>query len=41
MMINKGKNVVVGTPDELRDRINGNPAVEITLAKVTVLLLKP
>ncbi len=35
MMINKGKNVVVGTPDELRDRINGNPAVEITLAKVT------
>jgi ABC-type multidrug transport system ATPase subunit len=35
MIINKGKNVIVGTPDELRDKINGNPTVEITLESVT------
>ena len=34
MMINRGKNVVVGTPDELRNRINGNPTVEIKLRKL-------
>ncbi|MCW4035169.1 MAG: ABC transporter ATP-binding protein [Candidatus Bathyarchaeota archaeon] len=35
MIINKGRSVVVGTPDELRDRINGTPAVEVTLKKLT------
>ena len=35
MIINKGKSVIVGTPDELRDRICDNPAVEITLKKLT------
>jgi ABC-2 type transport system ATP-binding protein len=34
MIINKGKSVVVGTPDELRNRINGNSTVEIILKKL-------
>jgi ABC-2 type transport system ATP-binding protein len=34
MMISKGKSVVVGTPDELRERIAGNPKVQITLTKL-------
>lgn len=35
MIINKGKSVIVGTPDELRDRINSDPTVEISLKKLT------
>ena len=34
MMISRGKNIVVGTPDELRERIAGNPAVQIALKKL-------
>ena len=34
MIISKGRSVVVGTPDELRNRINGSPTVEILLTHV-------
>jgi len=34
MMISRGKNVVVGTPDELREKIAGSPTVQITLRKI-------
>lgn len=34
MIINKGKSVVVGTPDELRNRIARKPSVQISLKKV-------
>ena len=34
MIINKGKSVVVGTPDELRNRIARKPSVQIDLKKV-------
>lgn len=34
MIINKGKSVVVGTPDELRNRIAHKPSVQINLKKV-------
>ena len=34
MIINRGKSVIVGTPDDLRERINGTPTVEITLKKL-------
>jgi ABC-type multidrug transport system ATPase subunit len=35
MIINRGKNVIVGTPTELRDKISGAPTVEISLKKLT------
>lgn len=35
MVINKGKSIIIGTPDELRDRISGNPKIEVTLKKLT------
>jgi ABC-2 type transport system ATP-binding protein len=34
MIINRGKSVVVGTPDELRNRIARKPSVQIDLKKV-------
>jgi ABC-2 type transport system ATP-binding protein len=34
MIINRGKSVVVGSPDELRDRIARKPSVQIDLKKV-------
>jgi ABC-2 type transport system ATP-binding protein len=34
MIINRGKSVVVGTPDELRNRIAQKPSVQISLKKV-------
>ncbi len=34
MIINRGKSVIVGTPDELRDRIAGQPTLQITLKRV-------
>ena len=40
MIINKGKSVIVGTPDDHRDQINGNPAVEITLKKLTSAVIE-
>jgi ABC-2 type transport system ATP-binding protein len=35
MIINRGKSVIVGTPDELRARIAGKPTVQITLKTLT------
>ena len=34
MIINKGKSVIVGTPDELRNKISGTPTVEVNLETV-------
>jgi len=34
MIINRGKNIVLGTPDELRNRIAGQPKVQINLRKL-------
>ncbi len=34
MIINRGKSVIVGTPDELRDKIAGQPTLQITLKRV-------
>lgn len=34
MIINKGKSVVVGTPEELRDRIADEPVLKVTLTKL-------
>lgn len=34
MIINRGRNIVSGTPDELRDRIAGQPKVQINLRKL-------
>jgi ABC-2 type transport system ATP-binding protein len=34
MIINKGKSVIVGTPDELRNRIAGKPTVQINLREL-------
>lgn len=34
MIINNGKSVIVGTPDELRNRIAGKPQVQINLRKL-------
>jgi ABC-2 type transport system ATP-binding protein len=35
MIINKGTNVIVGTPDELRNKISGTPTVEVILESVS------
>ena len=35
MIIKNGKSIIVGTPDDLRDRIAGNPKIEIKLKKLT------
>lgn len=34
MIINKGRCLLTGTPDELREKINTNPAIEIGLTRV-------
>ena len=34
MIINRGRNIVSGTPDELRDRVAGQPKVQINLRKL-------
>jgi ABC-2 type transport system ATP-binding protein len=34
MIVNRGRSVVVGTPEELRDRIAGKPKLQVTLRKV-------
>ena len=34
MIINRGKGVIVGTPDELRDRVAGQPVLEVALKEV-------
>jgi ABC-2 type transport system ATP-binding protein len=40
MIINRGKSVIVGTPDELRERINGEPTVQITLKKLNPQIIE-
>ncbi len=34
MIINRGKSVIVGTPDELRDKMASQPILEVTLKKL-------
>ena len=31
MIVSRGKSVIVGTPEELRDRVSGEPALKVTL----------
>jgi ABC-2 type transport system ATP-binding protein len=40
MIINRGKSVVVGTPDELRDRIADQPTLQVTLKKLNPKILE-
>jgi len=40
MIINKGASVIVGTPDELRNKITGTPSVEVTLEAVRTELVR-
>jgi ABC-2 type transport system ATP-binding protein len=40
MIINKGKSVIVGTPEELRNRIAGPPTVQINLRKLNPKIIK-
>ena len=40
MIINRGKSVIVGTPDELRDRIAGQPALQVTLKKLNQKIIE-
>lgn len=40
MIINKGKSIVVGTPDELRNRIIGKPTVRINLGKLDLKIVE-
>ncbi len=40
MIINRGKSVIVGTPDELRDRIAGQPALQVTLRKLNQKIIE-
>ena len=39
MIINKGTSVIVGTPDELRNKISGTPTVEVSLETVNSKLV--
>jgi ABC-type multidrug transport system ATPase subunit len=40
MIINKGKSITVGTPDDLRDRIAANPKIEIKLKKLSPAIIE-
>lgn len=40
MIINKGTSVIVGTPDELRNKISGIPTVEVILETISPKLVK-
>ncbi len=40
MIINKGKSVIVGTPDELRNRIADEPTVQINLKKLNLKIIE-
>jgi ABC-2 type transport system ATP-binding protein len=40
MIINKGKSVIVGTPDELRNRIADKPTVQINLKKLNLKIIE-
>jgi ABC-2 type transport system ATP-binding protein len=34
LIMNKGHCILIGTPDELRDRINSNPTIQVTLREL-------
>jgi len=40
MIINKGKSVVCGTPDELRNKITNNPSIQINLKKIDTKIIE-
>lgn len=40
MIIKKGKSVIVGTPDELRDKIAGQPVLQVTLRKLNKRIIE-
>ena len=40
MIIDKGKSVIVGTPDELRDRIADQPVLQVTLKKLNQKIIE-
>jgi ABC-2 type transport system ATP-binding protein len=40
MIINKGKSVIVGSPDELRDSIAGQPVLQIALEKLNQKIIE-
>ncbi len=40
LIMNKGKCLLVGTPDELRQRISGQPVIEVGLTQVTSKILE-
>jgi ABC-2 type transport system ATP-binding protein len=40
MIINHGKNIISGTPDELRNRITGQPKVRINLRKINSKIIE-
>jgi ABC-2 type transport system ATP-binding protein len=40
MIINKGKSIIVGTPDDLRNKIAGNPKIEIKLKKLSPAIVE-
>jgi ABC-2 type transport system ATP-binding protein len=40
MIINKGKSVVMGTPDELRNQITGKPTVQVNLRKLDLRIIE-
>lgn len=40
MIINRGKSVIVGTPEELQDRIADKPILQVTLKKLSQRIIK-
>ncbi len=40
MIINRGKSVIVGSPDELRDKIAGQPILQVTVKKLDQKIMK-
>src|SRR3989304_2438618 len=40
MIINRGKSVIVGSPDELRDKIAGQPVLQVTLKKLNQKIIE-
>jgi len=40
MIINRGKSIIVGTPEELRDKIGGQPVLQVMLKKMNQGIIK-
>ena len=40
MIINRGKSVIVGSPDELRDKIAGQPTLQVTVKKLNSKIIE-